>query len=139
MKIILIFILAFVLLSPARAGDSHMVTDSTIKAFLEIYPKYVDILEKYGQGFESSRPEQAAYEYVRELEGLLENFNISLEDFTVLVQKISAGFAGMEMEKSGAGLMFGQAIRQMQSLLTVDEKRVIENYFNHIKEVLIER
>jgi len=139
MKKTIIAILILAVCVCAFAVDFQTVSDASVKVFLQLYPKYKALLEKYGEDVASNPSAPTALKYTKELENLLGKFGVSIEDFPVLMQKVTMGFAQAQMEQSnmgGMGGMFGSMAKQMGNSLAPEEMTVIKKYFPRIEQVL---
>ncbi len=136
MKTIMLLILLLSFSGPLSAADSQTVNEKTVKAFLEVYPQYKALLEKYGEEAELGRPIPLASAYAQDVQNLLGASGLTMQDFPVLTQKISAGFAGVQMEQAGMEGMFEAMSMQMGIGLTPDEMAVIQKHFPQIEEIL---
>ncbi|MDP8266289.1 MAG: hypothetical protein P9M07_05020 [Candidatus Aceula meridiana] len=139
MKTTIIAILMLSVCVCAFAIDFQTVSDASVKVFLQLYPKYKTLLEKYGQDIESNPSAPTAAKYAKELENLLDRFGVSIEDFPVLMQKVTTGFAQAQMEQNnmgGMGGMFGSMAAKMGNSLAPEEMMVIKKYFPQIEKVL---
>jgi len=141
-SIIVAIILVFSLSFSALAVDFQTVNQKSVEAFLEIYPQYLGLMERYGQKIESAgsfyAASEAAPQYIREFEDLLGSFGVSLENFIAFLQKITTGMARVQIEESGADPMFSSIAMQIGGALAPEELGVIREYFDQIDEVLSE-
>lgn len=138
MKRIMILVFLFSIVTCVIAGDFQSVNDASVKAFLQIFPQYRELLEKYDQDVDFGQPVPAAIRHMGEIENLLSRFGMTLDDFMILTQKITAGFAREQMEQAGMGGMFHAMTAQMGDFLTSQEESVIKKYFSDIEAVLAE-
>ncbi len=136
MKIFAVSILAFIVVFSVFAGDFQTVNEKSIKTFLQIYPQFVDLAEHYSRDQAAAGSLPAVMQYSQEAQNLLDQFGISIEDFSVLAQKISIGFAMVQMGESGSNPMLEALTEQMGSSLTSAELDVIQRYSGQIEEVL---
>lgn len=118
------------------SSDSlQTVSEDSIKAFLEFFPQHMALAEKYGEDLKRGSSQEAIKRYSQEIEKLMDQAGISEEDFSVLLQKISIGFAIIQMEKSSTDVSLNSLLRQMGGDLTPEEIAVIRKYFSQIEGV----
>lgn len=117
------------------AADLQTVNQESVEVFLELFPRYKTLAESYGQGVDSISPSMAG-QHIEKMEELLSQFDISMEDFSVLSQKISMGFIAVQSGDSGIPSMFGNIAEQMGIELSSTELDIIQKYFSQIKEIL---
>ncbi len=136
MKKFIILVLMFCLIGCAAATDFQTVSDKSVTTFLQVYPQYKALLEKYGQEPAVGQALPRGMQYTKEIESLLSKFGLSIQSFAVLMQKISAGFASARLENSPVSGMFGSVAKQMGTSLTPEETAVIKKYLPQIEKIL---
>jgi len=100
MKRFITIALVIMIASVSYAADSTPITESTIKAFLKIWPSYKEITSKYSTDSSSkdlSAMMNAAPQFKKELDSILKKYNMTAPEFSSIMMKITIGFASAQM------------------------------------------
>ncbi|MBD3264324.1 MAG: hypothetical protein GF375_04395, partial [Candidatus Omnitrophica bacterium] len=133
MKKFLLVISIFTVGLGGYAGDLSTVNQESVDIFIKILPELREIVS--GQQGEASVNEIMvnSYKYKAKLEELLKKYGITMQELTILMQKISYGIAMVEMQKQNISSdTFG--LGNMQSI-SEEELSVIERNLPRLREV----
>jgi len=104
MKKVLLVLFFLTLCLNGYAADFSMITEDSIKAFIEIMPQYKEIVEKYGEDYEEGDVMGNTSElqaFLSEMTELLNQYGVTHQDFTIFIQKVTMAFASAQMQASG--------------------------------------
>ena len=102
MKKLLILLLLLIIAVPVMAQtDVSTINDESIQIFLQLFPKYKEMIEDIGQNAPLSDTISAVAAKQTELERLCESHGITMRDFAALTAKMTIGFTSMQMETHG--------------------------------------
>lgn len=144
MKKNIIFFFAFCILllmstTQSFATDYSTINDESIKAFLTIFPEYENAIATMTENIDPSNPVAFALNHkealTEKLLSILAEYDITLDDFSQLMQKITLGYTNLQMEHSGLPPAFMKQLTKMNNL-SDEEKEVIKRNVIAITEAL---
>jgi len=113
-----------------------VLTDQNVQKFIEILPEYRAITEKYGEDIKPEETIPTASKLWTEINALLTKHGMTVEEFPLLAQKISMGFAALQMEDAqieGMGSVFANL--PMFKSVTPEEKALLAKYRDQLQTV----
>ena len=129
--------LSLALITGVAAEDVlPVLNDQNIQKFIEIMPEYRAIAEKYDEDVAPEASIPTASKIWEEVKALLEKHGMSMEEFPLLAQKISMGFAALQMEEADMGAMGGMFDNlPMFKSVSPEEKVLLSKYKTQLQEV----
>lgn len=100
-KITASLLITMFLAAAAHAAGQGELNDGNINVFIKMFPKYLELSEKYGDSLAGESGGRKAAAYKREVEALCRKYKISAEEFTVLVRKITYAVSAVKMKQNG--------------------------------------
>jgi len=120
----------------AAADNLPVLNEQNIQKFIQILPQYRAITEKYGEDVSPEETIPTASKLWTELNALLNKHGMKMEEFPLLAQKISMGFAALQMEDADMGPMGGMFSNLPQfKAVTADEKALLKKYRAQLESV----
>lgn len=140
MKIILTTLILLALSLNVYALDFSTINDESIKVFMELLPQYRQMAIEFGQDLDDDMNLNIAEEFKVKMDDLFGKFGITPEEFGQYMQRITMGFAALQMEEADVpdqakGFM---NMFKMPSL-PAEEMSVIKNNFDQLKEILSDK
>ncbi len=131
------FGLALALVTNVMAADGlPVLTDQNVQKFIEILPEYRAIIEKHGENIAPEESVPAASKLWTELEALLTKHGMSMQEFPLIAQKVSMGFAALQMEDADMGAMGGMFSNLPQfKAVSAEEKVLLKKYQDQLRAV----
>lgn len=122
----------------AWAVDYTKVTQESMDVFVELFPQYQDLLKELDVAYDENNPMMGASAYRDQIGQLLDQYGITWEEFPVLLQKVTMGYANLQMQQSGmpAGMM--NMMGQMGKSLSESEMDVIGQYADQLQQIFSE-
>ncbi len=85
----------------AYAVGLSELNDGNIKVFIKMFPKYIELSEKYRDSLTGQDGGSKASAYKREVGTLCRKYKISAEEFAMLVRKITYAVSAVKMKQNG--------------------------------------
>jgi len=143
MKTALLTLLILSISVCAFATDFTKVSEETMQIFLKLMPEYKTLVQKHGEEYSPEDPTSQATDmaFLKEVQSLFAKYGMTQELFPGFMQKITMGFAQVQMEASGMGGMGGNPFAAMMPgmpELGEDEKNIIKKYSDKIEAIFEE-
>jgi len=137
MKIFSVLLVLLLSCGYAPAEEPVILDDNNVQVFIEVFPLYRSLVEKYGQEADSGNNLQAAHKYSAEVQSLLKKYNLDMEEFAQIMNRITACFSVIQMEKQGIspesiGLSNFRGI-------TDAEINIVRKYSSYIEGIMTDR
>lgn len=133
MKVLVVAVLILGLGISAMAADLKTLNDESIQLFLKLFPQYKQVAEKYGEEISENNAIPVGLQFKAEIEALWQKHGIGMEEFSILLQKVTTGLAAVKLQESGMPNMLGM-FKQIPSASDA-ELDVIKAHLNEIEQV----
>ena len=133
MKTIVTMLFILGLCVSAIAADAPALNDDTINMFVEVFPQYKKIAEKYGETVTDLNAIPTSLKFKEEITQLLQSHGTNLEGFSLLIQKIATGMTVIKLKSSNMPNML-PALQQL-STASEDELTVLERNLTKLEQL----
>ena len=133
MKIFLTAVFILGLSVSAIAADTPALNDDTINMFIEVFPQYKTIAEKYSENVNDFTAVPTSLQFKAEIDQLLASHGSNLENFTLLLHKIATGMTVIKLKESNMPNMLPGL--QQFSTASEDELSTIEKHLTKLEEL----
>ncbi len=133
MRIFITTVLLLGLSVCAVAADLPYLDEKTITSFIEVFPQYKEILARYGENVNELNVVPTMSKAKDELDALCKKYNMSMEEFSLLTQKITTGLTVIKLEEQNMSHML-QGLQQL-STASEEELKTLKSYLPKIEKL----
>ena len=117
MKFFVTTLVVLALCSGATAADAPILNDASITMFINVFPQYKKIAEKYGETVHDSNVIPSNLKFKAEIDQLLAKHGSDIEHFSLIMQKIATGITVIKLKESN----MPDLLPSLQKLSTASE------------------
>jgi len=137
MKTLAALLLILSISTCAYATDFSTINSGSVEAIIKLLPEYKALIKKIGAEYAPDQEIPASQKHFGEIQKLFNKYGVTMEEFPVFMQKVSMGFASLQMRESGMGGMMGGLMAKMGGgeQASDEELDVLENYKDALEKV----
>ncbi|MEW6536313.1 MAG: hypothetical protein AB1454_11925 [Candidatus Auribacterota bacterium] len=132
MKKITALVLGLLLSVSCYAVDYGTINDESIQVFIKVFPEYVSALKQYENEGEQVESMALVTKAKDDIDAILSKYDMTFEQFTALLQRVSLGFATAMMQQSGV------QVSQFSDMYSDEEMAVLTKYIDQLQEIMQE-
>lgn len=99
-KMTAVLLIAAAMATIVCAAGPNELNDGNIKVFIKMFPKYLELSEKYRDSLTGEDGSSKTVAYKREVGALCRRYKISADEFAVLVRKITYAVSAVKMKQN---------------------------------------